>query len=516
MSDDAAPDPQRLIRLARQTLSAAERRRKYQRIDFLGLDFWYPTQLAFFAAGSSGVHQRLIYSGSQRGKTTAAAAEVSFHLSGLYPSWWTGKRFNKPIRCWIVGESVTLVRDTLQRQLCGADTGEAFGTGLVPLESFSRKPIMVSGGLQAVDTFHVTHATDGKIDGMSTATFKTFEMRREKLQSETVDLVWIDERPDEAVYSELYARTSACDGHLLVSYTPIGEGAAAGVTYKFLSEPSTDRAAFRITSEETKHITPTREEELAAGYSDAERETRLEGIPQLGSGPIFPIELLPALIKSFDPIALPSWARWCVGVDFGFAGGFAAVMIAWAHDTGQLWVVDSFMMTQSSALYHVARIMTGGLRLPIAWPHDGNVHDKGSGLGLAVQFKNYGANMMPKHAINHGTTDYRVEPGLQEIREMMFTGKLHIGRANSELLEQLRAYHRKEDFTINKGNDHLIDALRYAVMMRRSGKAKSECEGIGFGPLPYAGQQRASGPGSGFAIGTPNHPGGDFDLFTGR
>ena len=179
---------------------------------------------------------------------------------------------------------------------------------------------MVSGGLQAVDTFHVTHATDGKIDGMSTATFKTFEMRREKLQSETVDLVWIDERPDEAVYSELYARTSACDGHLMVSYTPIGDGAAVGVTYKFLSEPSTDRAAFRITSEETKHITATREEELAAGYSDAERETRLEGIPQLGSGPIFPIELLPALIKSFDSIALPFWARWCVGVDFGFRG----------------------------------------------------------------------------------------------------------------------------------------------------------------------------------------------------
>ena len=67
--------------------------------------------------------------------------------------------------------------------------------------------------------------------------------------------------------------------------------------------------------------------------------------------------------------------------------------------------------------------MTGGLRLPIAWPHDGNVHDKGSGLGLAVQFKSYGANMMPKHAINHGTTDFRVEPGLQEMREMMFTGQ---------------------------------------------------------------------------------------------
>ena len=132
------------------------------------------------------------------------------------------------------------------------------------------------------------------------------------------------------------------------------------------------------------------------------------------------------------------------------------------------------MMTQSSALYHVQRIhsMTGGLRLPIAWPHDGNVHDKGSGLGLAVQFKGYGANMMPKHAINHGTTDFRVEPGLQEMREMMFTGKLQIQPGNNELLEQMRHYHRDENFKISKGMDHLIDALRYAVMMRRSGKPK--------------------------------------------
>jgi phage terminase large subunit-like protein len=492
MASEETPYPARLIKLARQTLSSAERRRKYQRIDYLGTDFWYPTQLAFFAAGSSGVHQRLIYSGSQRGKTTAAAAEVSWHLTGDYPHWWAGKRFNKPIRCWIVGESVTLVRDTLQRQLCGADTGEAFGTGLVPLESFSRRPIMVSGGLQAIDTFHVTHSTDGKIDGMSTATYKTFEMRREKLQSETVDLVWIDERPDEQVYSELYARTSACDGHLLVSYTPIGEGAAAGVTYKFLSEPSADRAAFRITSEETKHITATREEELAAGYGDHERETRLEGTPQLGSGPVFPLELLPTTIKSFNPNDLPSWARRCVGVDFGFGHPFAAVYIAWAHDTGQVWVLDSFRMERSSALYHVQRIhgMTQGLRIPVAWPQDGAQHDKGSGLPLAEQYKNFGANMMARHAHNHGTDHNNVEPALQEMREMMYAGKLTIAGHNHELLEEMRAYHRDDDFRLVKSRDDLVCAFRYAVMMRRQGKALSECDGMGFGNMPYAGQRR--------------------------
>jgi hypothetical protein len=39
--------------------------------------------------------------------------------------------------------------------------------------------------------------------------------------------------PDEQIYSELLARTSAVDGHLIVSYMPIGEGGAAGVTYRF-------------------------------------------------------------------------------------------------------------------------------------------------------------------------------------------------------------------------------------------------------------------------------------------
>src|SRR5215470_5264277 len=117
MADDT-PDPQRLLKLARQTMSSSERRRKYRRIDFLDTTFWYSTQLKFFAAGSSGVHQRLLYGGSQSGKTTSGGAEAAWHLSGDYPDWWKGKRFRKPIRAWALGESTTLVRDTLQKKLC--------------------------------------------------------------------------------------------------------------------------------------------------------------------------------------------------------------------------------------------------------------------------------------------------------------------------------------------------------------------------------------------------------------
>lgn len=212
---------------------------------------------------------------------------------------------------------------------------------------------------------------------------------------------------------------------------------------------------------------------------------------------MFPLQLLPTLVKPFNPDALPSWARFCAGIDFGYDHPFAAVLIAWAHDTGQLWVIDSFRMERSSALYHVQRIhsMTKGLRIPIAWPHDGSTHDKGSGLSLASQYKGFGANMMASHAVNHGTKQNSIEPALAEMREIMFTGKLTIAGHNHELLEELRHYHRDQNFKIVKQRDDLVSALRYAVMMRRKGKPLSECDGIGYGGLPYAGQRRAnSGP----------------------
>jgi phage terminase large subunit-like protein len=515
MSEDT-PDPQALAKLVRRTMTSSERRRKYRRFDFLDTSWWYRTQLEFFKSGASGVHQRLIYAGNQLGKSESCAFEVALHATGQYPYWWVGKRFNKPIRIWVVGESTQLVRDTIQRKLCGSDE---IGMGMIPLESIPKKPVMVPGGTGAIDTLFVTHQTDGSVDGTTTITFKSFEMQRQKLQGESVDLIWIDEKPGEDIYSELLARTSATDGHIIVSFTPVGEAGAAGVTYKFLSEPNSDRAVFRIRPDEAKHISAARREELASNYAEHERETRIEGTPQLGSGPVFPLELLPTIAKRFHPDRdIPEYARWIVGVDFGYGHNFAAVLLAWQHDTGQVWVWDSFSMARSSALYHVQRIhsMTKGLRVPIAWPHDGNQHDKGSGLPLAMQYKGFGANMLPGHAVNHGTKQNNVEPALAEIVEMMHAGKLSIAGHNNELLEELRNLHRDEDYKLVKVRDDLVSALRYGIMMRRSGKPLDACEGVGFGNMPYARQVPGQGQSrTKFARGTINHADGSFDPWTG-
>jgi phage terminase large subunit-like protein len=143
-------------------------------------------------------------------------------------------------------------------------------------------------------------------------------MRRERLQAETVDLIWIDERPEEQIYSELLARTSAVDGHLIVSYTPIGDGAAAGVTYRFLVEPSSDRAPFRITSTEAKHI--TEEEALARfGRPMIDAETEPAEIPIKKADHVVPPTGSTSLVAQAPPFRYEAPGRWAVTPPFGAA-----------------------------------------------------------------------------------------------------------------------------------------------------------------------------------------------------
>jgi hypothetical protein len=77
------------------------------------------------------------------------------------------------------------------------------------------------------------------------------------------------------------------------------------------------------------------------------------------------------------------------------------------------------------------------------------------------------------------------------------------------------------DYKIVPLRDDLISAARYAFMMRRNGKALDNCETYGrapgtdvnYDPRPA---RNANGSQTQFARGTPNHPDGDFNVFTGE
>jgi hypothetical protein len=85
----------------------------------------YPKQREFFELGATK-RERLLMAGNQLGKTEAGAFEAACHLTGRYPSWWKGRRWDRPVRCWFAGETSTAVRDTQQKKLCGEPGVDAF------------------------------------------------------------------------------------------------------------------------------------------------------------------------------------------------------------------------------------------------------------------------------------------------------------------------------------------------------------------------------------------------------
>ncbi len=511
MADDA-PDPLKIMKLARQALSSAEYRRKFHVADFWGQGEWYEPQLRFFAAGIKH-HQRLIRGGNQTGKSFCCAYEAGLHMTGEYPRWWTGRRFTKPTRGWVIGPERTLVRDGPQKKLT-AMQGE-FGTGTIPLAAFAGKPIMVPGGTGSIDTMSVAHETDGVRDGISTATFKSFEQGSEKMQSESIDWIWVDERCSEEIYSELIARTTATDGIIFLSYTPLKGGGE--LTYRFLNEYSPDRIDIRIDANEAKHISVERRAQLEESYLPHEREARIHGIPMLGIARVFPFPV-ETLLRNLNPDTdIKRWAKWMVGIDFGYGHPFAAALCAWVPEIDEFFVVDGFKMERSEAFYHVKRIagMCRGLRIPVAWPHDGLTHEKGSGIALADVYRRNGAPMLGTHAENKGG-GYHTAPAIEEMCGFMKRGAFMIASHMSELTEEILSYHYDEDYKIVRLRDDLISAVRYAFMMRRSGKLLDDCETYGrapgvdgaqYDPRPWRPERRRE---------TQLAAGVDFDVFTGR
>lgn len=55
----------------------------------------------------------------------------------------------------------------------------------------------------------------------STLSCKSAESGREKFQSASIDLVWIDEEVEEDIFGELYQRTVDCAGKILITLTPL-------------------------------------------------------------------------------------------------------------------------------------------------------------------------------------------------------------------------------------------------------------------------------------------------------
>ena len=444
-----------------ERLALLEQQAKAKRENALRSFEPYKKQQEFFELGATK-RERLLMAGNQLGKSVAGAFEVACHLTGEYPDWWTGRRWDRAVIGWAGGESSTAVRDIQQRKLCGPPGVEAMlGTGMIPRRAIVGKSLG-HGASDAFDTIKVKHVSGG----VSELSFKSYEQGRTKWQGASLDFVWMDEEPPLDVYIEGMARVGATKGIVFLTFTPL-QGMLQ-VVPRFLNEHSPDRAVVQMGINDALHFTPEERAAVIAGYPAHEREARANGVPLLGSGRVWE-EVVEADITETLPLAeVPfEWTKlW--GIDFGIAHPFAAVLIAWDRDADCIHVLHAIRMTNALPVMHAAAIKPIGAAVSVAYPHDGTQRDKGSGVTLAKQYKAEGLPMLPEHA-THADGGYQTEPGILEMLQRMRTGRLKVAVHLSDWWNEFRNYHRKDGLIV-KMNDDLMSATRIAVMARRHSK----------------------------------------------
>lgn len=191
----------------------------------------YPKHMEFFAAGA--VHrERAAMAGNRVGKTEGLGAyECTLHLTGNYPEWWSGRRFEHPVNIIAAGDTRTTTRDIQQAKLCGPL--EALGTGMIPAASIIGEPTRQQGVTGAYDIVHVKHELTG---GASVLQFRSYDQGRKAFQGTERDVVWLDEEPPKDVYDECLIRTMTTNGIILATFTPLN--GLSEVAMSFLPELS--------------------------------------------------------------------------------------------------------------------------------------------------------------------------------------------------------------------------------------------------------------------------------------
>lgn len=450
-------DPGLLAALRDPAMLNSIKQRANEQLSYRELERYVPygPQALFHASGKT-FRERLLMASNQTGKTYSAAYEVTVHLTGRYPDWWEGKRFNKPISAWVIGLSSQAVRDTCQRLLLGRLS--QIGTGFIPKSDIVGSPTSTRAVADAVDTVTVKHVSGGK----STLGFKSAEQGRDKLQGETLDLVWIDEEIEMALYQEALTRLTATRGILLMTFTPL-KGVSDVVSMFYPVPDTADRGITRMTIDDAGHIPPEDRQKIIDGYAPHERDARARGIPMLGTGKIYAVPESD-LVKEAFPIP----RHWAVigGMDFG-TRNFAAVKLAHDRDTDIVYLTHAVHLKDEPETTKQVAVLKRWGDCPWAWPHDGKQMQANSGGPLAAQYREAGLDMLHTWATHAEGGGYTVEPGIQELLDRMQTGRFVAWPHLADFWDQFRNYHRAENGQPVKKHDHVMDALRIATMMLR-------------------------------------------------
>ena len=457
-------DKQELLAL----LNEQEVRKRYNKIHQMYPDEGplrrelYVKHLQFFTLGKTR-RERLAMAANRVGKTEGIGGyETTLHLTGDYPDWWSGKRFNRSTDCWGAGDTGTATRDVMQQKLLG-DYNDV-GTGLIPknriYDLVKNRHIP-----EAYETIYVKHESGG----LSKISLKSYDQGRRTFQGTKKDVIWFDEEPPMDVYSEGLLRvmdTSGLEedensGLLLLTFTPLSGLSDVVMTFvprgqvKDPSVPyitSKTKAVVTATWDDAPHLSEKEKALMEQAMPPYQRSARAKGQPQMGSGKIYPVEEESIKVKDFE--IPPHWPRMFV-LDVGWKRT-AALWGALDRASGTTYLYSEYYKGEAEPSVHATGIKARGAWIP------GLIDPAASGKGQ------YDGKVIRKAYENEGldlkTAKNAVEAGILEVWQQLSSGKLKVFASLTNFFSEIRLYRRDEKGNIVKKDDHLMDVARYMCL----------------------------------------------------
>lgn len=427
----------------------------------------YKQQMEFFRLGSV-VPTRCFLAGNRTGKTEAGGYEMTCHLTGVYPTWWEGRRFNTPIDAWCAGDNKETVRDILQFKLLGPEG--AFGTGLIPgdhLLNTVKRP----NGNGALDYILVRHVPTGKVSRLG---FKSYDQGREAFQGTEKHVIWLDEESNEQVRGECSMRLMTTGGLLIETFTPLkgltpivlkylGEGGAVPKDRVAVSE---HRAIVFAGWDDVPHLTDEMKAKEMAECAVHLRAARSKGIPSLGSGAIYPV---PEEDITVDDFEIPAHWPKAYGLDVGW-NKTAAVFAAIDRDADVVYLYSEHYMGEAEPSTHVAAIRARGAMLPGVIDPASRGRSQKDGEQLLQNYTDLGLNLIP--------ADNSRESGLFNVHQRLASGRLKVFRSMVNFFMEYRIYRRDEKGHVVKEKDHLMDACLTADTMVWTDKGRIRIDAL--------------------------------------
>lgn len=446
--------------------------------DLINLTYYTPTEkmMRYYAAGLKA-RERMILGGNRTGKTYGVLVECYFHLTGLYPDWWPGYRFTRPINALEASISAELTRDILQANLFKGAIDGSVPPIIHESMIIDKTHINLPGAFGTVMIPHVS-------GGYSTLYLKAYKQGASSFQGVKFDWLHLDETVGYDVYQESLMRSASFDENIrtLLNVTMWPEKGKDETVCHFMvknqqdgqilevdpEEIYNDRFYMHIGWDDNPYLPEAEKKRLENSIPAWQLEARKNGIPVFGQGKVFIQPESEFVIEPFD-VHQPRFSHfsYVYGLDPSVTSGgtWGFVLLAFDKDADIVYAIKDYKLsnvTPSEHASNISRILPftycPGMSDPAGAGE--NQHAKESTLDF---LKNTSGLTLIKAVKANGTKEAVIDSLYERIRrgkfKIMFDPKTNTGC--SQLMREWRQYARDEKGRIIKKDDHCIDALFY-------------------------------------------------------